>query len=220
VQDTPFGSAIEKRAGRLEFNSWQRQEFFCCSTVSILRLEHIPSPVQWLLGDVSASGKSAGTQSCPLTYNYAEVTNTIRPITYYLSSWRSVQLVKLKDNIPSLSHYVVFSSPFFFSFSSGPDILHRTLFLNTNILGSSLNIRDQISHTYKLQTYLDLKVLKHQITDKKRDLKSNCSIRILSHIPGLCGSVTNNSTTRVRIGYRIYSLWRFIAAADYNYFDS
>jgi hypothetical protein len=26
-----------------------------------------------------------------------------------------------------------------------------------------------------------------------------------------CGSVTNNST-RVRIGYRIYSLWRFTAA--------
>jgi hypothetical protein len=28
--------------------------------------------------------------------------------------------------------------------------------------------------------------------------------------------VTNNST-RVRIGYQIYSLWRFIAVADYNY---
>jgi hypothetical protein len=35
---------------------------------------------------------------------------------------------------------------------------------------------------------------------------------VLSHIPRLCGGVTNNSTTRVRIGYRIYSLWRFIAA--------
>jgi hypothetical protein len=40
---------------------------------------------------------------------------------------------------------------------------------------------------------------------------------ILSRIPGV-GSVTNNST-RVRIGYRIYSLWRFTAAADYNYND-
>jgi hypothetical protein len=35
---------------------------------------------------------------------------------------------------------------------------------------------------------------------------------ILSHIPGVCGGVTNNTTTRVRIGYRIYSLWRFIDA--------
>jgi hypothetical protein len=32
---------------------------------------------------------------------------------------------------------------------------------------------------------------------------------ILSRIP-MMGSVTNNSTTKVRIGYRIYSLWRFI----------
>jgi hypothetical protein len=32
----------------------------------------------------------------------------------------------------------------------------------------------------------------------------------------VCGSVTNNNTW-IRIGYRIYSLWRFIAAADYNY---
>jgi hypothetical protein len=30
------------------------------------------------------------------------------------------------------------------------------------------------------------------------------------------GSVTSNNTW-VRIGYRIYSLWRFIAAANYNY---
>jgi hypothetical protein len=37
-------------------------------------------------------------------------------------------------------------------------------------------------------------------------------IYILSRIPRLCGSVTNNSTTRVRIGYRIYSLRRFTAA--------
>jgi hypothetical protein len=41
-------------------------------------------------------------------------------------------------------------------------------------------------------------------------------IYILSRIPGMCGSVTNNST-RVRIGYRIYSLWRFITATGYNY---
>jgi hypothetical protein len=32
----------------------------------------------------------------------------------------------------------------------------------------------------------------------------------------VCGSVTNNNTW-IRIGYRIYSLWRFITAADYNY---
>jgi hypothetical protein len=32
---------------------------------------------------------------------------------------------------------------------------------------------------------------------------------ILSRVPRMGGSVTNN-TTRVRIGYRIYSLWRFI----------
>jgi hypothetical protein len=38
----------------------------------------------------------------------------------------------------------------------------------------------------------------------------NCIRYILSHIPRMCG-VTNN-TTRVRIGYRIYSLWRFTAA--------
>jgi hypothetical protein len=35
------------------------------------------------------------------------------------------------------------------------------------------------------------------------------SLYILSRIPRLCGSVTNNSTW-IRIGYRIYSLWRFI----------
>jgi hypothetical protein len=33
---------------------------------------------------------------------------------------------------------------------------------------------------------------------------------ILSRIPRLCGSVTNNSTW-IRIGYRIYSLWRLTA---------
>jgi hypothetical protein len=32
-------------------------------------------------------------------------------------------------------------------------------------------------------------------------------VRILSHIQGGCGSVTNE-TTKVRIGYRIYWLWR------------
>jgi hypothetical protein len=32
-------------------------------------------------------------------------------------------------------------------------------------------------------------------------------VTILSRIPRLCGSVTNNSTW-IRIGYRIYSLWR------------
>jgi hypothetical protein len=36
------------------------------------------------------------------------------------------------------------------------------------------------------------------------------SLYILSRIPGMVG-VTNNST-RVRTGYRIYSLWRFTAA--------
>jgi hypothetical protein len=35
----------------------------------------------------------------------------------------------------------------------------------------------------------------------------------MSRIPGLCGSVTNNSTW-VRIGYRIYSLWRFITSTQ------
>jgi hypothetical protein len=34
---------------------------------------------------------------------------------------------------------------------------------------------------------------------------------IVSRVPRLCGSVTNNSTW-IRIGYRIYSLWRFITA--------
>jgi hypothetical protein len=34
---------------------------------------------------------------------------------------------------------------------------------------------------------------------------------ILLRIPGMCGSVTNNSTW-IRIGYGIYSLWRFTAA--------
>jgi hypothetical protein len=33
--------------------------------------------------------------------------------------------------------------------------------------------------------------------------------KILSRIPGMCGSVTSNNTW-VRIGYRIYSLWRCI----------
>jgi hypothetical protein len=39
---------------------------------------------------------------------------------------------------------------------------------------------------------------------------SRC-LRILSHIPGMCGSVTNKSTW-IRIGYRIYS------HTDYNYY--
>jgi hypothetical protein len=40
----------------------------------------------------------------------------------------------------------------------------------------------------------------------------------MSHVPCVCvcGSVTNNNTW-ARIGYRIYSLWRSTAAADYNY---
>jgi hypothetical protein len=41
-------------------------------------------------------------------------------------------------------------------------------------------------------------------------------INILSRIPRLCGNVTNN-TTMIRIGCRIYSLWRFIAVTGYNY---
>jgi hypothetical protein len=37
---------------------------------------------------------------------------------------------------------------------------------------------------------------------------------LLSHIPSVCSVVVcvTNNTTRVRIGYRIYSLWRFTAA--------
>jgi hypothetical protein len=46
------------------------------------------------------------------------------------------------------------------------------------------------------------------LTQKRR---LSCSLSILSRLPRLCGSVTNNSTW-VRIGYRIYSLWRFTAA--------
>jgi hypothetical protein len=42
------------------------------------------------------------------------------------------------------------------------------------------------------------------------------NIDIVTYTTGVCGSVTNN-TTRVRIGYRIYSLWRFITATGYNY---
>jgi hypothetical protein len=33
------------------------------------------------------------------------------------------------------------------------------------------------------------------------------------------GGVTNNCTW-IRIGYRIYSLWRFTAAADYYYWEN
>jgi hypothetical protein len=36
--------------------------------------------------------------------------------------------------------------------------------------------------------------------------------RIVTYTTAVCGSVTNNTTTKVRIGYQIYSLWRFIAA--------
>jgi hypothetical protein len=39
---------------------------------------------------------------------------------------------------------------------------------------------------------------------------------ILSHIPRMGDSVTNNSTW-IRIGYRIFSLWRFITATGYSY---
>jgi hypothetical protein len=53
-----------------------------------------------------------------------------------------------------------------------------------------------------------------------REETSLTSTYILSRIPRMCASVTNNSTTRVRIGYRIYSLWRFIATADYNYWQN
>jgi hypothetical protein len=34
---------------------------------------------------------------------------------------------------------------------------------------------------------------------------------IVTYTRHMCGSVTNNSTW-IRIGYRVYSLWRFIAA--------
>jgi hypothetical protein len=37
-------------------------------------------------------------------------------------------------------------------------------------------------------------------------------LHIVTYTIYVCGSVTNNSTTRVRIGSRIYSLWRFTAA--------
>jgi hypothetical protein len=33
---------------------------------------------------------------------------------------------------------------------------------------------------------------------------------ILSHIPRLFGSIVTNNSTWIGIGYRIYSLWRFI----------
>jgi hypothetical protein len=66
------------------------------------------------------------------------------------------------------------------------------------------------SHIY---THMGLKLYIHTSTYTNICL-NNC-LYILSHIPGMCGSVTNNSTTRIRIGYRIYSLRRFIAAADY-----
>jgi hypothetical protein len=44
-----------------------------------------------------------------------------------------------------------------------------------------------------------------------------CNCIILSRIPRMCVVVWLNNSTWVRIGYRIYSLWRSIAAADYNY---
>jgi hypothetical protein len=45
------------------------------------------------------------------------------------------------------------------------------------------------------------------------------AVSIVTYNRYVCGSVTNNSTTRVRIGYWIYSLWRFITATDYNYYE-
>jgi hypothetical protein len=41
-------------------------------------------------------------------------------------------------------------------------------------------------------------------------LKAKFLPHIVTYTGYVCGNVTNNSTTRVRIGYRIYSLWRFI----------
>jgi hypothetical protein len=48
-------------------------------------------------------------------------------------------------------------------------------------------------------------------TDRQTDRQMDgyCVIYIVTYTG--CGSVTNN-TTKVRIGYRIYSLWRFTAA--------
>jgi hypothetical protein len=56
------------------------------------------------------------------------------------------------------------------------------------------------------------RIMRRKILKEVMRLHTNTHtlIYILSHVPRLCGSVTNNSTTRVRIGYRIYSLWRFI----------
>jgi hypothetical protein len=62
-------------------------------------------------------------------------------------------------------------------------------------------IRKQITHFYPKY----FRTFSNQACDFKSFIK------ILSRTSRLCGSVTNNSTW-IRIGYRIYSLWRFTTA--------
>jgi hypothetical protein len=53
------------------------------------------------------------------------------------------------------------------------------------------------------------RVLNRSLTSSQNKLSIH--VRILSHIPRLCG-ICDNILTWIRIGYRIYSLWRFITA--------
>jgi hypothetical protein len=55
----------------------------------------------------------------------------------------------------------------------------------------------------------DLQKLYYHIWITEREIKIDLLYNIVTYTGYVCGSVTNN-TTRVRIGYRIYSLWRFI----------
>jgi hypothetical protein len=54
------------------------------------------------------------------------------------------------------------------------------------------------------------------VTSLTLDIEEFQREHTVTYTTDVCG-VTDNSTTRVRIGYRIYSLWRFQAATDYNY---
>jgi hypothetical protein len=83
-----------------------------------------------------------------------------------------------------------------------------------------VSVPPDLTTTFKYLLFLCIFTIDSKGTQRRKEILSknetHSTFNIVTYTTDVWCGVTNN-TTRVRIGYRIYSLWRFITAADYNY---
>jgi hypothetical protein len=77
------------------------------------------------------------------------------------------------------AHYAIFFHSPVTSSLFGPNILLSTLFSNTLSLCSSLNVRDQVSHQYRTNTYLLPQLYILRLLCSSHALKMYCSAQLV-----------------------------------------